>query len=124
MEDKIIVTVPGEYHLERIDRFLAANLEEDLSRSLIQRYIRENLITVNGEAVRANYKVKTDDEILITFPQLPEGQIEPSPENIPLDIVYQDEHIVVINKQPGLVVHPGHGNNSGTLVNALLYQVK
>ncbi|HQO40151.1 MAG TPA: S4 domain-containing protein, partial [Spirochaetota bacterium] len=106
MEDKIIVTVPGEYHLERIDRFLAANLEEDLSRSLIQRYIRENLITVNGEAVRANYKVKTDDEILITFPQLPEGQIEPSPENIPLDIVYQDEHIVVINKQPGLVVHP------------------
>jgi len=124
LEDKIIVTVPEEYHLERIDRFLAANLEEDLSRSLIQRYIRDNLITVNGRAVRANYKVKTDNEILITFPQAPEGGTEPFPENIPLDIIYQDEHLVVINKQPGLIVHPGHGNNSGTLVNALLYHVK
>lgn len=124
MEDKIVVTVPEEYHLERIDRFLAVNLDEDLSRSLIQKYIRENLITVNGETVRANYKVKTDDEITIRFPVLPEGEIELIPENIPLDIVFQDEHIVVLNKQPGLVVHPGHGNNTGTLVNALLYHVK
>ncbi len=124
MEDKIIVAVPEEYHLERIDRFLAVNLDEDLSRSLIQKYIKESLVTVNGEPIRANYKVKTDDEIIITIPALPEGEIELTPENIPLDIIYQDEHIVVINKQPGLVVHPGHGNNTGTLVNALLYHVK
>lgn len=124
MEDKIIVTVPEEYHLERIDRFLAGNLDEDLSRTLIQKYIKESLVTVNGEPVRANYKVKTDDEIIITVPGITDGAIELVPENIPLDIVYQDEHIVVINKQPGLVVHPGHGNNTGTLVNALLFHVK
>jgi len=124
LEDKIIVVVPEEYNLERIDRFLAGNLDEDLSRSLIQKYIRDSLITVNSAPVRSNYKVKTDDEIIITFPEVPECGIELIPENIPLDIIYQDEHIVVINKQPGLVVHPGHGNNTGTLVNALLYHVK
>ena len=124
MEDKITVIVPEEYHLERIDRFLASSLEEDLSRSLIQKYIKDALILVNGDPVRSNYKVKSDDEIIITFPHEKTDTITPLPENIPLDIIYQDEHIVVINKQPGLVVHPGHGNNTGTLVNALLYHVK
>jgi len=123
LENSITLTVPEEYNLERIDRFLAINMEEDLSRSLIQRYIKDNLITVNGQAVKANYKVKTDDEIEIIFPDNENELDAPEPEDIPLDIVYQDEHIVVINKQPGLVVHPGHGCSTGTLVNALLYHV-
>lgn len=124
MENSITVIVPEDYHLERIDRFLAVSMEEDLSRTLIQRYIKDNMILVNGQPVRPNYKVKTDDEIVINFPLDENEVVIPEPENIPIDIIYQDEHIVVINKQPGLVVHPGHGNNTGTLVNALLYHVK
>lgn len=118
----IEVTVPEEAHLERVDRFLTTSLEIDLSRSFIQKLIKDDNILVNGRPIKANYKVKTDDAIAIT---IPEPEVIPlKPEDIPLDIVYQDSSIAVINKQPGLVVHPGPGNWDKTMVNALLYHCK
>ena len=114
--------VPEEYHLERIDKFLAYSLELDLSRSFIQKIMAAGNILVNGSPVKANYKLKTDDLI---FVQIPEPDIiDIKPENIKLDIVYEDSSIIVINKPPGLVVHPGHGNWTKTLVNALMFHCK
>ncbi len=120
--DQIEITVPEENNLDRIDRFLPVSLELDFSRSYIQKLIRGGNILVNGCVIKPNYKVKTDDEITVTVPEPVPLDLEP--ENIPLDIVYQDPSIIVINKQPGLVVHPGPGNWSRTLVNGLLYHVK
>ncbi len=120
--DPIQITVPEENSLERIDRFLSALLDLDLSRSYIQRLIRGGSISVNGKKIKQNYRVKPDDHIEIIIPD-PEP-LSLIPEDIPLEIVYQDPRIIVINKQPGLVVHPGPGNWNRTLVNALLYHVK
>ena len=120
--DRIEITVPEENNLDRIDKFLSASLELDLSRSYIQKLIRGGDIRVNGSVIKQNYKVKTDDEIAVTVPE-PEP-LDLEPENIPLDIVYRDQSIIVINKQPGLVVHPGPGNWNRTLVNGLLYHVR
>ncbi len=122
MSEKLEMTVPEEYHLERIDRALTLALELDLSRSYIQKLIKDANILVNGSPVKPNYKAKTDDHILITIPE-PEV-LDLVPQDIPLDIIYQDSDIAVINKQPGLVVHPGPGNHDRTLVNALLYHMK
>jgi len=122
MEKLDDVIVPEEYHLERIDTFLASALEVDFSRSYIQKLIKGDDILVNNKPIKANYKVKTDDSISITIPE-PE-KIEIYPENIPLNIVYEDDDIAVVNKQPGLVVHIGPGNYESTLVNALLHHVK
>jgi 23S rRNA pseudouridine1911/1915/1917 synthase len=121
VNNRITLTVPEENFLERIDLFLASSTETGISRSVIQRLIKEGNILVNGDKVRQNYKVKVDDEITITVPE-PEA-VELIPENIPLNIIYQDDHILVINKQPGLVVHFGPGNYESTLVNALLYHI-
>lgn len=122
MDNTTILTVPEENHLERIDLFLTSATESGMSRSFIQKLIKEDNILVNSNSVRQNYKVKSDDEITIIIPE-PET-VELVPENIPLNIIYQDEHIAVINKQPGLVVHTGPGNYESTLVNALLYHIK
>lgn len=121
-EEKIEVAVPEEYHLERIDRFLTHSLELDLSRSYIQKLIRSSSIRVNGLDIKQNYKVKTDDSIEIIIPEPLELKLEP--QDIKLDILYEDESIAVINKPPGLVVHPGPGNWDRTLVNALLFHLK
>lgn len=121
-ENPITVTVPEEYDLERIDRFLALSLESQLSRSLIQKLIKDKYILVNGATTRANYKVKTGDEIGISIPA--EEVKLPYPQDIPLNIIYEDDSVAVINKQPGLVVHQGPGNYDDTLVNALLFHVK
>lgn len=101
----------------RLDQFVA--LHTDLTRSAAARLIDEAAVTVNGKAVAKNYKVNKDDEIEITLPD-PEPA-EALPENIPLDIVFEDDDIIVINKPIGMVVHPAAGNPTGTLVNALLY---
>jgi 23S rRNA pseudouridine1911/1915/1917 synthase len=123
MPNEIIeINVPYENHLERIDKFLPASLELDLSRSYIQKLIKGGHVRVNEKIIKPNYKVKADDRIVISVPE-PEP-LELEPEDIPLDIVYQDQSIVVINKQPGLVVHPGPGNWNRTLVNGLLFHVK
>lgn len=103
----------------RIDKFLLDRLH-NTSRNRIQNAIKAGNVLVNQSTVKANYKVKPHDEISIVLPY-PKRHLRIHPENIPLNIVYEDEHIVVINKQAGLVAHPGYSNFTGTLVNALLY---
>ncbi len=105
----------------RIDKVLSDLLKE-YSRSQIQQWVKENHVKVNGEIIRSNYKVKPSDEILITIPEPEELDIQA--ENIPLDIVYEDDDVLVINKPQGMVVHPSAGHSQGTLVNALLYHIK
>ena len=101
----------------RLDTYLAEKLE--LSRSKIQKLIKEDLVTVNGKNVNGSYQVKLNDEIEINDDLDYEMKVDP--ENIPLDIVYEDDDLLVINKPSGMVVHPAAGHYTGTLVNALLY---
>lgn len=103
----------------RVDKFLM-NLMEGTSRNRLQNAAIAGSVHVNGVSVKSNYRVKPDDVVQVLL-ERPKRKLELIPENIPLDIVYEDEHLVVINKQAGLVVHPGHGNYTGTLVNALIY---
>jgi 23S rRNA pseudouridine1911/1915/1917 synthase len=120
--EKIELVVPEEYNLERIDKILINLLEIDISRTYIQKLIKGKNITVNGQDIKQNYKVKKDDNIIINIPD-PE-QLTLTPRDIPIEIIYEDESIAVINKQPGLVVHPGPGNWDNTLVNALLFHLR
>ena len=101
----------------RIDKYL--NEECDISRSRIKKLIADEKILVNGKSVKASYLVKMDDVISVNDEIDKESDIVP--ENIELDIVYEDEYLMVVNKKSGMVVHPGNGNYSGTLVNALMY---
>lgn len=112
---------PGQ-SLLRIDKFLVNRLE-NTSRSRIQSASEAGNILVNDSPVRSSYKVKPGDVISIVLPQ-PPREIELLPENIPLNIVFEDEHLIVLNKSAGMVVHPGYGNYTGTLVNALMYHLK
>lgn len=104
----------------RIDKVLA-EIIPDKTRSAIQLWIKDGYVLVNDEAVKTNYKVQSGDEIKITEPELQE--LDVVAENIPLEIVYQDSDVVVINKPQGMVVHPSAGHPNGTLVNALLYHI-
>ncbi len=106
----------------RIDKFLAAKME-NTSRSKIQTACDAQCVLVNKASVKANYKVKGGDSISIVLPTPPHN-FEIIPEDIPLDIVYEDEHVLVLNKPAGLVVHPGYGNYTGTLVNGLAHYLK
>ena len=102
----------------RIDVFLAENME-DLSRSGVQKLIDEGMITLNGGKTKANYKLREKDVIDVTVPEVKEVEI--LPEDIPLDILYEDADVIVVNKPQGMVVHPAPGHTSGTLVNALMF---
>ncbi len=104
---------------KRLDAFIAENTE--LSRSAAQRLIEAGEITVNGEAKKAKYSLREGDEVIVLLPQ--PAQTEIVPQDIPLDIVYQDADIAVINKPVGMVVHPAPGNPDGTLVNALMFHL-
>ncbi len=106
---------------ERIDRFLSDDLE-NLSRSYIQKLLKDGGVLVNGKAVKPNYKLNTEDEILVQIPDPQTPDI--LPEDIPLDILYEDDDILVVNKPKGMVVHPSPGHYSHTLVNAILYHCK
>lgn len=106
---------------ERIDRFLSGNLE-DLSRSYIQKLIKDGNVSVNSAPVKPNYKVCEGDQIRICIPE-PEV-LDVLPEAIPLDILYEDDDILVVNKPKGMVVHPSPGHYTHTLVNAVLYHCK
>lgn len=112
---------PGQ-GLLRIDKFLT-NRMQNTSRSRIQAAAQAGNILVNNQPVKSNYKVKPGDIISIVL-AYPPVEKEIIPENIPLNIVYEDKHLIVINKEAGMVVHPGHGNYSGTLVHALAYHLK
>lgn len=102
----------------RLDKFLLLKLPE-FTRSKIQKYIKDKHILVNTLDVKSGYKLKHGDIITFDIPDIKESKLEP--ENIPLDIVFEDKFIIVINKPAGMIVHPGAGNYNGTLVNALLY---
>ncbi|URJ44692.1 RluA family pseudouridine synthase [Paenibacillus polymyxa] len=102
----------------RIDKYIAEEMKE-VSRSQIQMWIGNGRVLVNGTAIKANYKLAEGDRIVLSVPE-PES-VDIVPENIPLDVVYEDSDVIVINKQRGLVVHPAPGHSSGTLVNALMY---
>ena len=104
----------------RLDLFISENTE--LSRSAAAKLIDEGLITVSGKTVQKKYPLRAGDEIDVTLPE-PESA-EALPEDIPINTVYEDEDIIVVNKPSGMVVHPAPGNYSGTLVNALLYRCK
>ncbi len=106
----------------RIDKYLM-NFVENATRTKIQAAAKYGSIQVNGNVVKSNYKVKPKDEIKVLF-EFPPNENELLPENIELNIVYEDQEIVVVNKPAGMVVHPGHGNYSGTLINALIYHFK
>ena len=105
--------------LLRIDKYLYAKIE-NVSRNKIQNTARAGNILVNETPVKPNYKVKPGDLISIVMAH-PPREIELIPENIPINIVYEDAEIIIVNKEPGMVVHPGYGNYTGTLVNALVY---
>mgnify|MGYP001009556384 FL=1 len=120
MESKLIINISDEEAGERIDSFLSGKTE--FTRTRIQQLIKERNIMVNGKATKSSYKIEKDDEIAIEVPEAETTEIKP--ENINIDIIYEDSYIAVINKQAGLVVHPAHGHYSGTLVNAILYHIK
>lgn len=113
-----IVADPGQAPL-RIDKFLMDRIA-NATRNKIQSGINDGFVEVNGQKVKANYKVKPDDVITVSMPE-PPRDTEVVPEDIPLNIVYEDEHLLVVNKEAGMVVHPAYQNWSGTLVNALTY---
>jgi len=106
---------------KRIDKLLTEVIT-DASRSQIQGWLKDKLVEVDGEAVKSNYKVQQGETITWSIPE-PEP-LEAAPENIDIDIVYEDEDVVVVNKAAGMVVHPSAGHSGGTLVNALLYHCK
>ena len=105
----------------RIDRYLAESCEE-LSRSYIQKLIKDEQVSVNGKVVKASFKVSEGEEIRFIVPDNTVPDI--LPENIPLDIAYEDDDIIIVNKPKGMVVHPASGNYTGTVVNALMYHCK
>jgi 23S rRNA pseudouridine1911/1915/1917 synthase len=113
--------VEEEQHLERIDTFITAQNDE-WSRSQVQIWLKEDLVLVNGEKVKRNYKVKQGDEISVSVPD--PKPLEIIAENIPLEIYYEDSDVIVVNKPRGMVVHPALGHETGTLVNALMYHCK
>lgn len=117
--DILHFVIDEAYHNERLDKVLGS-LQQDLSRTRIKALIDEKQVVLNNAVCAVpSKKVKTGDRIDLRIPPVEAWYLEP--ENIPLDIVYEDEHLLVINKPPGLVVHPGPGHRSGTLVHALLY---
>ncbi len=112
------VAGPGQVPL-RVDKFLM-NFVENATRNKIQQAAKNGSVFVNDTAVKSNYKVKPNDVVRVLFAHPPYENLL-TPENIPLDIVYEDDVLLVVNKPAGMVVHPGHGNYSGTLINALIY---
>jgi 23S rRNA pseudouridine1911/1915/1917 synthase len=106
----------------RVDKFLLNRLEAT-SRNRIQQSAAAGFIQVNGKAVKSNYKVKAEDIVTVMFTN-PKRELELIPQDLPIDIVYEDDELVVLNKEAGMVVHPGFGNYTGTLVNALAFHFK
>lgn len=108
----------GEESGLRIDRYLADHLDGQ-SRNSIQKLIEEGLVLVNGNACRASYKLQEKDQIFVSVPDAVLTELRP--ERIPLDILYEDDQLLIVNKPKGMVVHPAPGHSTGTLVNAIMY---
>ncbi|WP_294348471.1 RluA family pseudouridine synthase [uncultured Clostridium sp.] len=119
--EETIFNIDENFEGERIDKYLSSAFEGQ-SRSYLQGLIEKGNVLVNNKNVKSNYKLKVFDEIVVTLPEPLELKVEA--EDIPLDIVYEDKDVIVVNKPQGMVVHPAPGNYNGTLVNALLYYCK
>ncbi len=117
--EQIEVLVPAEFEGERVDRFLASSLELDMSRNYIQKLIGEGLLKVNDGTVKSSYRCREDDRVTLFIPA-PE-ELKLIPWEADLDFLYRDDHVAVINKPAGMLVHPGAGNRERTLVNALVH---
>ncbi len=118
-EKKYRFEVPDGKKKERIDLFLTNSIE-NATRSKVQKLIEAELVRVNGKIVKANYKLKPKDIIEAVQPITPRPE-DVVPEDIPLNIVYEDDYLIVVNKPAGMVAHPAYANYTGTLVNALLH---
>ncbi|HDR4419708.1 TPA: RluA family pseudouridine synthase [Bacillus cereus] len=118
MSEVVQVTVAEEQKSERIDKFVA-EINSEWSRSQVQQWIKDDVVTVNGKSVKVNYKVKENDEITVTIPDPEELDIQA--EDMNLEIYYEDADVLVVNKPRGMVVHPAPGHTSGTLVNGLMH---
>ncbi len=121
--DKHSIVVDPRQSSVRIDKFILTKIEK-ISRNRIQNGIKRGDVTVNGKIIKSNYKIRPNDKIEVIFKKEFEDSIPPIPQDIPLDIYYEDEYLLVVNKPAGMVVHPGVANYSGTLVNALAYHFK
>lgn len=120
METIILITKEADAGV-RLDKYLSLQMPE-ITRSFLQKLIKEGYVKVEEQSVKANYKIKPDQTISVTIP--PPKETEILPENIPLDILYEDEDLLVVNKPKNMVVHPSPGHSSGTLVNAVMYHCK
>lgn len=118
---KLQFIIEPDYEEERIDKFITSQCE-GLSRSHVQKLIKENEISVNGAPIKSNYRLCQGDILEVHIPELTMPDI--LPENIPLDILYEDSDLLIINKPKGMVVHPCAGHYTGTLVNAVMYYCK
>lgn len=120
--EKFVLNVEETDSGIRLDKWLASKKKTDMTRTAVQNLIESGGVLVNGKTVSKNYKQKSGDVIEVTIPDPVE--LDAKPEDIPLDIVYEDESLLVVNKPKGMVVHPAPGNYSGTMVNALMYHCK
>ncbi|WP_334071881.1 MULTISPECIES: RluA family pseudouridine synthase [Paenibacillus] len=115
-------TADDESAKDRLDKYVKSQMGEDTSRSQIQLWIENGDITVNGSPVKANYKIAAGDLIVLQIPEAETTEI--APEDIPLEVYYEDSDVIVVNKKRGMVVHPAPGHATGTLVNALMYHCR
>ena len=120
-EEERILEVTPDFDGKRIDQCLAASFS-DCSRSFLQKLLKDGKVSINGKTQKASSKVAAGDAVLVLLPEPEELNVEP--ENIPLDILYEDDDLLVVNKPKGMVVHPPAGHSSGTLVNAVLYHCR
>ncbi|CAM4029038.1 pseudouridine synthase [Bacillus manliponensis] len=118
MSEVVQVTVTEEQKGERIDKFVS-NINDEWSRSQVQQWIKDGVVTVNGKDIKGNYKVRVNDEITVTIPD-PE-ELDILPEDMNLEVYYEDADVLVVNKPRGMVVHPAPGHTTGTLVNGLMH---
>jgi 23S rRNA pseudouridine1911/1915/1917 synthase len=118
----LVLTVESECAGQRIDKYVGESMDTVVSRTQIQNWIHDGFVQVNGFTVKPNYKVAEGDSIAVTVPKPEETEIAPEP--MDLEIVYEDSHVIVVNKPRGLVVHPSAGHYTGTLVSGLLHHCK
>jgi 23S rRNA pseudouridine1911/1915/1917 synthase len=117
--EKYRVRADPKQSLLRIDKFLMDRLN-NVTRNRLQTGIKSGLVLVNGQSVKPNYKIKPNDEVVVTLPEAPKNT-DIIPQDIPIEIIYEDKDLLVVNKEAGMVVHPAIGNWDGTLINALVY---
>ena len=122
IEKKILIKIPRGQSKVRIDKYLASHIE-NASRTKVQKAIEDGCVLVNSKIIKSNYHVLPGDSIDITLPSVPDKP-DVLPEEINLDILYEDEYLIIVNKPAGMVTHPAYKNDSGTLVNALLFHIQ